>query len=405
MNLYLHIPFCPRICPYCAFPVVRVDKALAAAFAPRLLAEWESRRRGRSFSTVYFGGGTPTALSERDLERILPPVLAAAAPGAEVTMECNPSTLSDAKARRLRALGVNRLSIGAQAFDPAVLRVLGRAHAPAGIRACVESARRAEFAQINLDLIFGVPGQTEAAWETTLRAALELEPEHLSCYGLTYEGDTEFFRRFQRGEMKPAPEVERRMFALAEDLLGDAGFVHYEISNYARPGAECRHNLDGWSGRDYLGIGPGAVSTERLTPFEAPGSERARAAAADPGGRNSAGEPFRRGAEGRPPRELREIVARRLRNGPISAEGAWEIAEREELARATLASERIALGLRTRRGVEEEAFARDFGFSLRTRWATEIARLVEEGFAQPAPPLRLTRKGWLVADEIAQMFL
>ena len=337
-----------------------MDKTLAAAFEPRLLEEWARRRPDGRAVTLYFGGGTPTALSERTLERLLPPILPVAAEGAEVTMECNPSTLSDSKAHLLRNLGVNRLSIGAQSFDPPVLRALGRTHSPACIRACVETARRAGIVRINLDLIFGVPGQSEESWRATLRAALDLAPDHLSCYGLTYEEDTEFFRRLQRGEMRPAPDLERRQFEIADEALGAAGFVHYEVSNYARPGAECRHNLDGWAGRDYVGIGPGAVST---------------------------------------------VAAVRTRNGPILRDGSWEVAEREELSPATLAAERIALGLRTLRGVDEAVFLRDFGFPLRAHWRREIARIVEEGLAAPAPPLRLTRRGWLVADEIAQLFL
>jgi oxygen-independent coproporphyrinogen-3 oxidase len=360
LNLYLHLPFCPRICPYCAFPVVRVDKALAKAFEPRLLEEWTRRRPASSVETIYFGGGTPTSLSERALERIVVPVLATAAPGAEVTMECNPSTLSDSKARLLRRLGVNRLSIGAQSFDPEVLRALGRSHSPACIRACAAAARRAGIPNINLDLIFGVPGQSEDSWRASLRAALDLAPDHVSCYGLSYEEDTEFFRRLQCGEMRPAPDIEKDLFEVADEILGAAGFVHYEVSNFARPGAECRHHLDGWAGRDYLGIGPGAVST---------------------------------------------IAAVRTRNDSIRADGSWAVAEREDLSPATRTSERIALGLRTRRGVDEVAFARDFGFDLRERWAIAIARLVEEGLAEARPPFRLTRKGWLVADEVVQLFL
>lgn len=340
--------------------MARVDKALAEAFAPRLLEEWERGRPAQPPQTVYFGGGTPTALSGAALERIAGPILARAAAGAEVTMECNPSTLSPAKARLLRGLGVNRLSIGAQSFDPSVLRALGRSHSPSCIRACVETARAAGIPSLNLDLIFGVPGQSAKSWRATLLAAVALRPDHVSCYGLSYEQDTEFFRRLQRGEMRPDPGLERRLFELADEVLPEAGFIHYEVSNFARAGAECRHNLDGWAGRDYLGVGPGAVST---------------------------------------------LAGVRARNTPLRADGSWEVAEREPLSPATLASERVALGLRTRRGVDEAAFARDFGFALRERWGSRISALVAEGLAEPGAPFRLTRKGWLVADEVAQVFL
>lgn len=277
----------------------------------------------------------------------------------EVSVECNPSTFSKQKARLLRDCGVNRLSIGAQSFDPSVLRTLGRAHSTAAIFQCVAIAHEAGFTDINLDLMSGVPGQTLDSWSSALDTALSLKPQHLSCYALTYEDDTDFFLQHQRGELRGDQDLEREMFHLTDERLIAAGFIHYEISNYALPGFECRHNLAYWRGEDYLGIGPSAVSTVR-------------------------------GA--------------RRRNSRFTPEG-WKVEHEEKLPSETLAAERMALGLRTAEGVAESAFAARFGFAPRARWLREIQMLIQGGWMRPEPPLRLTPRGREVADEIAVYFV
>ncbi len=373
-HLYLHIPFCPRICPYCAFHVLRVDKGLARSFAENLRKEWESHQKHLHLETIYVGGGTPTALSVPMLQELLDPILQSQfriqnsefripppLPTAEVSMECNPSTLSPQKAGLLAGLGVNRLSIGAQSFDPEILRVLGRAHSPACIAQCVATARDAGFQNLNLDLMFGVPGQSLESWEATLNAALALRPRHVSCYGLTYEQDTEFFRRRNAGQLREAPELERAMFDLADSLLTSAGYRHYEISNYAQPGFECRHNVAVWRGKDYLGLGPSAVST---------------------------------------------FASTRRRNSVMDANGAWTVAESETLSPATRAAERMVLGLRTRPGVDLAAFVADFGASPLERWPREIRFLAQNGLLlADSSRLQLTARGWEVADEVAPYFV
>jgi len=368
-HLYVHIPFCPHICPYCSFHVLPAHKEHAEKLVDYLLAEYNSIARNLNLHTILLGGGTPTALSIVQLERILSAMLqpAAQAPPPvvfgetvlEITSECNPSTLSSQKAERLLPLGVNRLSIGAQSFDPAVLKTLGRTHSAAAIVKCVGTARRAGFININLDLIFGVPGQTLPSWKNTLETAMSLQPQHISCYGLTYEEDTEFFLRQQHGELKGDEELERKMFNLADEVLSDAGFDHYEISNYARPGFECRHNLAYWRGEDYYGIGPSAVST---------------------------------------------VDGRRWRNSKFK-DGCWKAEEEERLSPDTLASERMALGLRTAEGIKEVSFAAKFGFLPGKRWKCEIQSLVQNGLLFSEPNLYLTRRGREVADEVATYFV
>ncbi len=318
-HLYVHIPFCPSICPYCSFHVLRANKAQAERFLESLLSEYRSIADDLDTATVFFGGGTPTALSTEMLHKILSALLPRPAnefgfSRPEVSMECNPSTLSTQKAAALVDLGVNRLSIGAQSFDPTVLQTLGRVHSVAAIHQCVAAAREAGFANISLDLIFGVPGQTLDAWKTPLLHTLALGPQHVSCYGLTYEEDTDFFRRHQRGELRDHPDLETEMFHLADEILTRAGYRHYETSNYALAGFECGHNLAYWRGEDFHGIGPSAVST---------------------------------------------VHGKRRRNSRMNERGAWIVEEIEILSVQTLAAERMALGLRT-----SEPLARFLGLEL-----------------------------------------
>ncbi len=263
-HLYVHVPFCPRICPYCSFFVVPADRRRSRPFVDAVLAELRTRTDScqLQLETIYLGGGTPSALTTEDLERLIAGIMAhcSCAP-REFTIEANPTTLSREKAQMLRRAGVNRVSLGAQSFDPAVLTVLGRQHAPDRIRATWQIVREAGFDNLGLDLIFGVPGQGRASWLTTLREAVELKPEHLSAYSLTFEEDTPFFEKLQFGELAKNAEDDEWMFRTTGEVLAEAGLHRYEISNFAREGFASRHNSAYWRGSDFLGIGPGAVST------------------------------------------------------------------------------------------------------------------------------------------------
>ncbi len=262
-HLYVHIPFCPKVCPYCSFYKEASDRNKTMAFLEAVLAEAAAAAAGLRPETVFFGGGTPTALSTTQLEYLIGGLRERIDFSAvrEFTLEMNPATVSHEKASALRAAGVNRVSMGVQSWDDALLKTLGRVHSSAQARRSYEILREAGVGNVNLDLIFGIPGQSEAQWRETLRTTIDLAPDHISAYCLTYEEDTEFFQRFERGEMAPEEERDAGFFEIAMDELEAAGFGQYEISNYARPGRECLHNLAYWRGAEYVGLGPSAFST------------------------------------------------------------------------------------------------------------------------------------------------
>ncbi len=264
-HIYVHIPFCARICPYCAFYKTRPDPRQTARFCDALLAELSTFAGTMALrpKTVFFGGGTPTALTTSQIEKLLEGFQGRLDLSRlqEWTFEANPGSVSERKAKLLHHLGVTRISLGVQAFDDALLALLGRDHSAAQAESTFHLLRRSGFTNLNVDLMFGLPGQTLAQWQETLERAIALKPEHISTYCLTYEEDTEFLRRHESGELRSDPEADAEFFVLADEMLGAAGFEHYEVSNYAKPGFESVHNRAYWSGQDYLGIGPSAVST------------------------------------------------------------------------------------------------------------------------------------------------
>ena len=265
LHIYVHIPFCARICPYCAFYKERADPAQAARFCKAIVHELSVAVAGKHFrpETIFFGGGTPTALTTGQLDILLAGFHAQLdlSELQEWTLEANPGSVSERKARLLHEYGVNRVSLGVQSFDDGLLQLLGREHSAAQAEASFDLLRRSGFENLNIDLMFGLPGQTLAQWEAALQRAIALGPEHISTYCLTYEEDTEFLRRHAEGEFRSDPEADADFFNLASESLGEAGFEHYEVSNYARSGFQSVHNRAYWSGRDYLGLGPSAVST------------------------------------------------------------------------------------------------------------------------------------------------
>ena len=277
----------------------------------------------------------------------------------EWTLEMNPATVSLEKAQMLRALGVNRISMGVQSWDPALLTVLGRVHTAAQAERSYAILREAGFDNVNLDLMFAVPTQTLAQWESTLEKTIALAPEHISAYCLTYEEDTAFFRRFQTGEYVQDKNWDADLFEMTLDRLEAAGYEGYEISNHARPGRECLHNLAYWQGADYLGLGPSAFSTCGPNRWQ-----------------NIA--------------DAQEYSTRML--GGQSAVGF-----REELDDATRLAEKIAFGLRTNRGVAAD---------LLTAWQPVVDEYLSEGFfRRDGDHIKLTRKGKCVADTLAEPFV
>jgi oxygen-independent coproporphyrinogen-3 oxidase len=365
-HLYVHVPFCHHICPYCGFYKHQPGKLANRAFVDALVAELrlalDTHGLEPRFETIFFGGGTPTLLSPAHLERLLTGLrdIADLSGMREWTFEANPATFDLKKAALLRDLGVNRVSLGVQSWQAATLATLGRDHSPAEAEAAYDTLREAGFASIGIDLMFSVPGQTMADWRADLEKAVSLAPEHISAYNLTYEEDTEFLTRHQRGELDTDEDRDADLFFLAIDTLEAAGFRHYEISNYARPGHESLHNQAYWSGADYLGIGPGAVST----------------------------------VAGKRWKSLPDTAAwiAKIQAGESAA------VEPETLTAEDRRLERIALQLRTEQGI----LADETGSDLRS---DPVASLIEQGLIEimglSGDRLRLTRTGKALADSVA----
>ncbi len=362
-HIYVHIPFCARICPYCAFYKERADPAQATRFCDAIVRELSLAGASKDLrtETIFFGGGTPTALTTGQLDILLAGFHAQLDLSGlqEWTLEANPGSVSERKAELLREYGVSRLSLGVQSFDDALLRLLGREHSAAQAEASFDLLRRGGFENLNIDLMFGLPGQTLAQWETTLERAIALGPSHISTYCLTYEEDTEFLRRHTEGEFRSDPEADADFFNLADELLGGAGFEHYEVSNYARPGFQSVHNRAYWSGHDYLGLGPSAVSTIGLRRWQNISDYR--------------------------------VYTDRVLAGQRAATGD------ERLTPAMKRTEAIALSLRTNQGIPAD-WVKD--------QPDEVQEFVRLGLMQEQDERYvLTRAGRFLADSVAEAFV
>lgn len=399
LGLYLHIPFCARKCPYCDFNTYAGLEDQFEAYTEALCREieaWSAPLAGQAVGTVFVGGGTPTVLEPAQLERILDRARRAfqVLPGAEISCEANPGTADGAKFAALRGMGVNRLSMGAQSFREDELRFLGRIHGAEEVALAFRRARAAGFENINLDLIFGLPGQSAEAWEESLAAALALAPEHLSLYSLIVEPNTPLFEWVRAGSVtEPDPDRVAERYAQAMERLAAAGYLHYEISNWARrePGGDpvpadpaepprfaARHNLVYWRNQPYLGLGPGAHSQLRWRLAEG----------------NTLG---RRWSNLRPvPGYLRRIAA------GVSAEAEGELID----ARLAM-GETMMLGLRLlREGVGFARFEARHGRPLREVFAAELAELSDWGLVEiDDKRVRLTPRGLPVGNQVFARFL
>ena len=369
-HIYVHIPFCARICPYCAFYKDLLDRSQTSRFCEALLRELElneSRRRTgdrRSLlrpSTIYFGGGTPTALNIAQLELLLRGFheRLELSQLVEWTIEANPGSVSARKAALLKKFGVNRISLGVQSWDEELLKLLGREHNAQQAEESFRILRDARFTNINVDLMFGLPGQTVDQWRATLEKTIALEPEHISTYCLTYEEDTEFFLRHARGELRQDSDVDAEFFEMKIGILEDAGYRHYEISNYARPGFESVHNRAYWLGKDYLGIGPSAVSTIGMQRWQNVCDYRAY---------------------------INRVLSGESTRTPS-----------ENLTHEMKRTERIALGLRTRDGISASEL-KDFTQETDELIGLQLLRKSNGHFV-------LTRRGKSLADSISEAFL
>lgn len=275
LELYLHIPFCERKCAYCDFLSAPADLPVRISYIKKLqeeIAYYGAQYGEYQVSSIFFGGGTPTILEGYQLAAILETVKEHfnITTDAEITVECNPGTLTAGKAEKLVQAGFNRLSMGLQSADDRELQLLGRIHNFAQFLESYDLARKAGFRNINVDLMSALPGQTLKSWQDTLQKVTALRPEHISVYSLIIEEGTPFYERFAEDErireegghprLLPEEDVERQMYELTETFLHTKGYERYEISNYAKPGYECRHNCGYWTRKDYLGLGLGASS-------------------------------------------------------------------------------------------------------------------------------------------------
>jgi oxygen-independent coproporphyrinogen III oxidase len=362
-HIYVHIPFCARICPYCAFYKERPDVSQTQRFCEALLREVDEQRTRLPVApeTIFIGGGTPTALTTSQLEYLLGGFRERLDLSAlrEWTVEANPGSVSPRKAEALRTLGVNRISLGVQSWDDELLKLLGREHNAAQAEASFHILRDAGFTNINIDLMFGLPGQTLEQWQASLQRTIELGPEHISTYCLTYEEDTEFFARQVRGEFREDADSDARFLESAMGQLESAGFEHYEISNYARDGYASAHNRGYWAGEDYLGVGPSAFSTLGLERYQNVSDYR------------------------------------RYSDSVLSGES--PVSSTEALTAEIKRGERIALSLRTVHGIPSVEL---------DRWPEERREFEALGLLREVEGnCVLTRRGKLLADSVAEAFL
>jgi oxygen-independent coproporphyrinogen-3 oxidase len=361
MHLYIHVPFCARRCSYCDFAIAVRRETPSNAYVDAVLEEWRGWQDHPAWATspgvetVYFGGGTPSRLDTGAIDRLLSQIASdrILESNAEITLEANPEDVTLARAELWRAAGVTRVSLGAQSFDPEVLRWMHRTHSADQIALAVDALRSAGIAELSLDLIFGIPVELGRAWEVDVRLALAFQPEHLSFYGLTIEPHTILRRYADRGELVPVGEERyAREFLAADAMLTAAGFEHYEISNAGQKGHRARHNSGYWRRAAYIGLGPSAHS--------AFGEDRQW--------------------------NLRDWVAyeRAIRQGMSPVAG------RERLTPEQVALERLYLGLRTRDGVAVNMISP----AVRERW-------IAAGWARATcDRLVLTPEGWLRLDAL-----
>ena len=367
ISLYVHIPFCLRKCRYCDFATYPLRPDLMEPFLSALETEAESvgAEVQGAVKTLFFGGGTPSLLDGRQMGWLMDALRRSfnIQPQAEITLEANPETADEPRLRAYRNAGVNRLSIGAQTFDDAALKQLDRTHSSEQINRAYQNARNAGFENINLDMMFALPGQTMREWQEDARRALSLDPEHLSVYNLTIEPKTVFHYWNRQGRLfLPDEDLQADMYEWTLDEMERAGYPYYELSNFAKPGSECEHNLRYWRNKPHAGIGPGACG-------------------------------YLNGERTANTRGTRSYIKR-------IEEGRDPIVERERLAGKAARAETIRQGLRMRSGVPLTEYARRYGLNLLDDFQTEIEQITRLGLAKLADgALRLTRRGVLLANE------
>jgi oxygen-independent coproporphyrinogen-3 oxidase len=377
LGLYLHVPFCQSICGYCNFNRGLLDEALKARYVEALAREIGGAGDGRAADTIFFGGGTPSLLSAAEVGRLIAACRGAfdVASSAEVTLEANPETVTETRLSAFREAGVTRVSFGVQSFDDRELRRLDRAHSAACAVEAVAAARRAGFGNVSFDLMFWLPGQPLQSWLATVDRAVSLAPDHLSLYLLELYPNAPLRDTMARAvsngsrDWTQAPDDEAAdMYLAALNRLDEAGYEQYEISNVARPGFACRHNVKYWQGGQWLGFGCGAHSTDR-------------------------------------DRRWRNVAATAEYIERVAAGAAPRI-EQHRLSAEERAEEALFTGLRLSAGIDRAAFRARFGFDPWARFGRALAPAAEAGHLwRTDAGFGLTRTGMLVANEILQVFV
>jgi oxygen-independent coproporphyrinogen-3 oxidase len=381
-NLYIHVPFCAQKCAYCAFYSEASSGELVNRYVAALILELEMVADDLKPRTVFFGGGTPSILNLRQWEEILRTMEKFDRLGAEeFTVECNPATVSPDKAKLLRDFGVNRISMGVQSLDENLLDRLGRIHSREMVFKSFDILRRAGFANLNLDLMFAIPGQTMEIWRDTLTEAVAMQSEHLSSYEVIYEDDTPLFAQLQAGEFVVDEDLACTMYEELVESATRAGFQQYEIANFARdkksgnpaiqksvPALACQHNVNYWRGGSFYGLGPSATSY------------------------------------------VRGVRTKNWSNTQLYCEqlekGKRAIESSEELTPLKRAGETAAFGLRMNAGWPFAEFERTTHFDLRREWNDEMGQLAGRGWGKITPDsFRLTPQGLRFADAAAELFL
>ena len=374
LGLYLHIPYCLHKCGYCDFNSHPENQAEAEVYISALLAEidhYAVKLKEKRVPTVFFGGGTPTILPPDHLDKILGRVKNRfdLTQNCEISIEANPATVECETLEQIRLSGFNRISIGVQSFDAEELKLLERVHNQEEIHTTVDRARQAGFNNLSLDLMFSLPGQSPEKWKSHLQQAVNKKPDHLSAYGLTIEPATSFFKLQERGLLQlPHEDIQLEMLETTIGFLQSAGYEHYEISNYAKSGYECQHNLNYWNNGEYLGLGAGASSYLN-------------------------GERFKN--INLPSRYIREVQV-----------GGTAVESTERLEPLHAMGETIMLGLRQLKGISIENFENRFQVSFNTVYGKVLAPLLEERLITlNQNRMALSRKGLFIADSVILKFL
>lgn len=418
LELYIHIPFCVRKCAYCDFLSFPSGEEERERYVERLTEEIEEAgavSEGYVATAIFFGGGTPSVLTPKQTERILNAVKKSfyVAEDAEITTEVNPGTADREKLEAWRQAGINRLSFGLQSTENRELQYLGRIHTMEDFLESYRAAREAGFENINIDLMSALPGQTVSSWEKTLRTVVSLQPEHISAYSLIIEEGTPFCQLFgedgdaaeekKRRQSLGIPELpdedaERRMYYDTERILGEAGYHRYEISNYAKPGYECRHNKGYWTGTEYLGLGLGASSYINIR------REKGEAAKISAFGKESGDRrQLERRSNVRDFKTYLSLTREDFRAGR-------QIEERELLTNQAMMEEFMFLGLRLTEGISEMEFFRRFSCTLETVYGDVLEKLagqelMERYEREGAAFWRLTKRGIDVSNCVLAEFL